>query len=73
MSKQKANLTGYIPAGKHKGCVDSYISIVTKMRNTALKRGCFPKELKLSEPSLVFMNGDELSKESYCQLRVLLH
>ena len=42
MDEKKANLTGDIPAGIMKGCVDSYISILTKILNTCLERGCFP-------------------------------
>ena len=39
MDEKKANLTGDIPAGILKGCVDSCISILTKILNTSIKRG----------------------------------
>ena len=42
MEEMKANLTGDIPAGILKDCVDSYIPILTKVLNTSLERGCFP-------------------------------
>ena len=47
MDEKNANLTGDIPAGILKGCVDSYIPILTKILNTSLERGCFPNQLKL--------------------------
>ena len=49
---KKANLTGDIPAGTSKGCVDSYISILNKILNTLLERGCFENQLKLAEVTL---------------------
>ena len=49
MEEKKANLTGDIPAGILKGCVDSYIPIHAKILNTSMERGCFPNQLKLAE------------------------
>ena len=37
-----AYLTGDVPEGILKSHVDSYISILTKILNTSLERGCFP-------------------------------
>ena len=42
---KNGNLTGGIPAGILKGCVDSYISISTKIPSTSSERGSFPNEL----------------------------
>ena len=46
MDGKKANLTGDIPSGILKGCVDSYIFVFTKILNTSLERICFPNQLK---------------------------
>ena len=46
MDGKKANLTGDTRAGILKGCVDSYISVLTKILNTSLEKGCFPNQLK---------------------------
>ena len=54
MEGKKANLTGDIPAGIPKGCVDSYISVLTKILNTSLERGCFPNQFILAELTPVF-------------------
>ena len=42
MDGKKANLTGDIHGGILKGCVDSYIAVLTKILNTSLERACFP-------------------------------
>ena len=60
--KKKANLTGDIPARILKGCVDSYISVLTRILNTSLESGCFPNQLKLAEVTPVFNKEDELKK-----------
>ena len=59
-----ANLTGDIPVRILKTCVDSYISILTKILSTLLERGCFPNQLKLAEVTPVFKKEDELNKEN---------
>ena len=59
MNEKKANLTGDIPAGILKGCVDSYIPIFTKILNTSLENSCFPNQLKLAEVTPVFKKEDE--------------
>ena len=64
MDEKKADLQGYIPAGILKGCVDSYISILTKILNTSLERGCLPSQLKLAEVIPVLKKEDELNKEN---------
>ena len=65
MNGKKANLTGYISVGILKGCVDSYISVITKILNTLLKRGCFPGQLNLAEVTPVFKKEDKVNKETY--------
>ena len=45
---KKVNLTDDIPADILKRCVDSYISVLTKILNTSLERGCFPNQLILA-------------------------
>ena len=72
MDGKKANLTGDIPAGILKGCVDSYISGLTKILNTLFERGCFPNQLKLAELTLVFKKEDGLHKENYRPVSVLV-
>ena len=54
MVGKKANLTGDIPAGILKRCVDPYISVLTKILNTSLERGCFPNQLRLAEVTPAF-------------------
>ena len=73
MEEKKANLTGDIPAGILKGCVDSYIPILTKILNTSLERGCFPNQLKLAEVTPVFKKEDKLNKENSHPVAVLSH
>ena len=68
-----ANLTGDTPVGILKDCVDSYISILTKILSTLLERGCFPNQLKLAEVTPVFKKEDELNKENYRPVSVLSH
>ena len=65
MKEKKANLTGDIPAGILKGCVYSYISVLTKILNTSLERDRFPNQLKLAEVTPIFKKEDELSEEKY--------
>ena len=66
MDEKKANITGNIPAGIVKCCVDSYLSILSEILNTALEKGNFPNQLKLAE-SLPLTDSvkkeDELYKE----------
>ena len=59
-----ANLTVDIPVGILKGCVDSYISILTKILSTLLERRFFPNQLKLAEVTPVFKKEYHLSKEN---------
>ena len=68
-----ANLTGDIPVRILKTCVDSYISILTKILSTLLERGCFPNQLKLAEVTPVFKKEYQLSKENYRPVSVLSH
>ena len=60
MDGEKANLTGDIRAGILKGCVDSYITVLTKILNTSLERGCLSNQL--AEVTPVFKKEDELNK-----------
>ena len=73
MDEKKTNLTGDIPAGILKGCFDSYIPILSKILNTSLERGRFPKQLKSAELTPVFKKEDDLSKENYRHVSVLSH
>ena len=73
MDGKKANLTGDIPAGILKGCVDSYISVLTKILITSLERGCFPNQLKSAEVTPVFKKEDELNIENVRPINVLSH
>ena len=73
MDGKKANLTGDIPAGILKDCVDSYISVLTKIINTSLEKGCVSNQLKLAEVTPVFKKEDELNKENYHPVNVLSH
>ena len=66
------NLIGDIPAGILKGCVDSYISVLTKILNTSLERGCFQNQLKLAEMNPVFKKEDELNKKNYRRVSLLV-
>ena len=68
MDGKKANLTGDIPGGILKGCVDSCIFVLTKIFSTLLERDCFPNQLKLAEVNPVFNKKDELNKENIAQL-----
>ena len=71
--EKKANLTGNIPADILKVCVDSYISVLTKILSASLERGYFPNQLKLVEVTPVFQKEDERNKENYRPVSVLSH
>ena len=71
--KRKRHPIVNFPAGILKGCVDSYISILPRILNTSLERGCFPNQFKLAEVTSVFKKEDELNKENYCLVSVLSH
>ena len=45
---------GDVPVGILKGCVDSYISTLTKILNNLVERGCVANQLKLTEVTPVF-------------------
>ena len=60
---KKNSLSANILAKILKNHVDSYISKLTKILNTSLKRGSFPNQGKLVTPP--FKKEDELSKENY--------
>ena len=70
MDGKRENLTGDISADILNGCVDSYISVLTKILNASLERGCFPNQLKLAEVS---KREDELNKKNYRPVSVLCH
>ena len=70
MDEKRENLTGDISADILNGCVDSYISILTKILNASLERGCFPNQLKLAEVS---KREDKLNKKNYRPVSVLSH
>ena len=65
MDEEKVNLTGDIPAGILKGCVDPYMSILTKVLNTSLEIACFPNQLKLAKVNPVFKKEDEVSNKNH--------
>ena len=73
MDGKKPKLTGDILAGILKGCVDCYISVLTKIFNTSLESSCFPNQIKLAEVTPVFKKKDELDKENYRPVSVLSH
>ena len=54
-----------------KGCVDSYISIITKTLISSIQRGCFLNHLKLVEVTPDLKKEDELSKENYLPVSIL--
>ena len=51
-----------------KGCVDSYISILTKTLISSIQRGCFLNQLKLVEVTPDLKKEDELVKKIISQL-----
>ena len=65
MKEKKANLTGDIPAGILKGCVYSYISVLTKILNTSLERDRSRNQFKLAETTPIFKKEEELSNQNY--------
>ena len=62
MDGKEVNLTSDILVGIVKGCINSYISVLTKILNTSLQRGCFRNQLKLAGVTPVFNKEDELNK-----------
>ena len=63
MDEKKANITGDIPVGILEVCADSYVSVLTKILSTSLKKRCFLNQLKLVEVTTVFKKEDGLNKK----------
>ena len=61
MGEKKTKLTGVIPEGILKKCVDSYISMLAKKRINSLERERFPDQLKLDD----FTKKCEWNKENH--------
>ena len=73
MDGKKENLTGDTPADMQKGCVNSYIFVLTKILNASLERGCFPNQVKLAEVTPALKKEDALNKENYRQVNAVAH
>ena len=69
MDEKKSNLTCDTPAEILKSCVNSYISLLTKILNTSLERSCFSNQIKLAEVTPVLKTEDELGSFSCVQER----
>ena len=62
MDEKHVNLNDDIPTELLKGCLDSYISILSIILNTFLERFCFPNQHQLAEVAPTFKKEDEESK-----------
>ena len=62
MNEKHANLNDDMLAELLKGCLNSYISILSIIPNTFLEQFCFPNQHQLAEVALTFKKEDEQSK-----------
>ena len=69
----KATLIGDISVDVLKSTVDIHLPYKTNSTNLSIEKGCFPKELKLAEVSPIFKKKNDLDKENYRPVSVLLH
>ena len=56
-----------------KSTVDIHLPYITNSINLLIEQGCFPEKLKLAEVSPVFKKKDDLDKEKYRPVSILLH
>ena len=47
--------------------------LTTKIVNLSFENNCFPEDLKLAEVSPVFKKDDDLDKENYRLVNVVIH
>ena len=69
----KATPIGDISIDILKSAVDIHLLFITNSIILSVKKGCFPEELKLAKVSPIFKKKDELDKENYRPVNVLLH
>ena len=69
----KAIPVGYIPAEMLTFTIDVHISILKKIISSSIRNGCSPDELKAAENTPIFKKNDDLDKENYRPVSVLLH
>ena len=69
----KATPTGDISVDILKSNVDIHLPYITKSINLSIEKGCFLEELKLAEVRPIFGTKDDLDKENYRPVSVLLH
>ena len=69
----KATPTDDISVDILKSNVDIHLPYITKSINLSIEKGCFLEELKLAEVRPIFGTKDDLDKENYRPVSVLLH
>ena len=69
----KATPIGNISIDILKSIVDIHRPFITNSMNLLIKKGCFPKELKLVEVIPIFKKKDDLDKENFRPVIVLPH
>ena len=69
----KTTPVGDIPAKMLKSAIDVHVSLPTKTINLSIRNGCFPDEMKAAEVIPIFKKNDDLGKENYRPVSVLLH
>ena len=69
----KACPVGDIPAEMLKSTVDIHVSLLTKIINSSIRNACFPDKLKPAGVTPIFKKNDDLCKENYKPVSVLLH
>ena len=73
LDSSKATPIGDISVDILKSTVDIHLPFITNSINLSIENGCFPEELKLAEVSPIFKKKDDLDKENYRPVSVLLH
>ena len=73
LSSKKATRKGDIPAKILKDSLSVYTKELTNIVNNCLKDGLFPNKLQQADVSPVFKKDDDLNKENYRPVSILLH
>ena len=73
LDSSKTTPIGDISVDILKSTVDIHLPFITKSINLSIEKGCFSEELKVAKVSPIFKKKDDLDKENYRPVSVLLH
>ena len=73
LNNKKATREGDIPVNLLKGSIDTYLPLLTEIKNSSFGQNEFPNELKLADIIPIFKKKDPLNKENYRPVSILSH